>query len=319
MANEFLDALKGLGTAVQEFAVSQNFRNANERYQQIRKELQPGVEQRQAQIDLANDLFSRLSQAGMKPEAAAAVRTQYMPNTPSTAQAAFVQGQLNGDASMTAAGRELLEQENALKLNTLRQQFENQYALTERLEEGRDRRAGMRAEAEEARRASRPIPAAESKALFEIDEANAEMRGLLVELNKSYASGVVGPVDARYRNTSLGRAFGSPQENDLLRRLNQGAQSYKHKITGAASGIKEAEELKQDSGFKATDTLETLKTSIQSMLQKGEAARRAKLNIIEASGYNVSRFVNPAGFNPYQPQQGDSNTVSNLKKNIRND
>lgn len=150
--DDFLNALENLGKSVQQYGLSQAVSQANERVQDIKANMRPGVEQRQALSSLAQDVFLRLQSGGADPQTAALVYQNLTPKTPNSIEQAL----LSDDPYERQAAKEI---QNEQELRTARrdmEKFQFQMQLTDKLEQGRDRRAELAATRAENRAAMKP-------------------------------------------------------------------------------------------------------------------------------------------------------------------
>lgn len=302
MASEFIDALKGLSTAVNQYAVGHNFRAANDRYQEIKNTLAPGVEQRQAQTDLANDLFSRLAQGGMDPTAAAAMRAQYLPSTPNSADQAVLMGTLNGDSAMLKAGHDLQQDQEALKLQSLNTQAKNNFELQTMLETGRDNRAALANDraltvAEQKAKALKPLPPPLAAPIQTIEAANARMTSLIGRIEAKRSA--VGPGHKLMDNSWL--SWTQDAESVALRaEIGREFDQYRHDITGAAAGFGEIRELKLNS-VDANQAPNILLANLKALVAGGNRVKIARLESLQKMGHPIGGYADDVANSKLNP------------------
>ena len=302
MADEFLNALQGLGKSVQQWGFGAAVQQANERMQQIKNELKPGMEQRAQLTSLADDLYMRLVAGGQNPQEALLARNVLIPQTPNSAADAVLKGTMLGDSAMAEAGRSMLQEEENRKLQSINAQADRNFQLQSMLEAGRDRRAQAadQAKAQFAAK-NKIIPISEAEKLSAIDESKANLNGILSQLERMKSA--VGPTKGVLSSLPFSQWAQNPESAAFRAEIGRTFDKYRKDITGAGASATELKTL-QANAISASDTAEVLRAKIKNLLLSGERTKAVRLDTFKKTGYDTSGFATPqAGtvtLDPYQ-------------------
>jgi hypothetical protein len=156
----FFGAMQNLASNIKKDRISSSVEDANARVQQIKQQMQPGADQRAALGDAARDVFMNMTALGADPNAAAMVYQNLVPKTYSTIDQAI----LSGDPYEKTAAMQIQDEQANKQAMRDQQKFQYQSQITSQLEDGRDRRAQMHADALDAKQTQRALGPMQAKA-----------------------------------------------------------------------------------------------------------------------------------------------------------
>jgi hypothetical protein len=271
--DDFLNALEGLGKSVQQYGLSQAINQANAQVQRVKAELQPGVEQRQAISNVAQDVFLRLQAGGADPQSAALVYQNLLPKTPNSLEAAL----FSDDPSVKQAALEIQNEQELRKARFEDQRFENQMRLTDKLEAGRDRRAEAASDRQANKAARVPTSANATAATYAAD---------LIQANRNFEAINKGTSGSSTVSNLQGHLPGWMQSSSfekVRQSQNQFIDAIVRKRTGATAKPEELENYRSTyfpTGGESTSVIsqkqQVRQQLIQSMLlEAGPAAEQA--------------------------------------------
>lgn len=279
--DQFISLLQNLGKQVQGYGLSQAINTANEQVATLKGGMQDEYQKRRALSDLADRTALNLQAGGADQGQIAAIRQTIMPPVAQTYQQAL----LSGDPFLIKAATEAQDTEETRNMRKLQEQQAFQFQLTERLEQGRDKRAEISAE-RAANRAAHQPNAQNLKA--------AGYASQLVQSNANYdklsAQGVTGA--ETYRSIVNSASFPNAFKSDTTQQLDQVQKEFINGVARPESGaaISEAEMLRYRQTYFPQPG-----DGPQTISQKAEARRSAIQKTIVESGPAADLLSQTAG------------------------
>ncbi len=275
---ELFQALKMFGDGMKSYGLSTSINEANQRSQDIKKQIMPDMEKRQALSSLANDVTMQLAAGGADSSAMAAVHSAIAPPSASTADQAILMGNLNGDRGLMEAGMAVRKEQDLRSMNEWAQKFKMQEMAQDRQDARTEKRAA---------RAPKVLDSATLNEITSVQTTSAQLNGLLSQINK-----FKGKIGAQNRIPGLNavKQYIDPEYAAFTADLGTYFDSYRHAVTGAGAGPGELDMLMKNVP-NISDSPASLESKIKASLKAGQRTLQIKLQTLGRAGRDVGGFT----------------------------